>query len=213
MPYWFTATRIPPQGQESQPSDVLTEEQFAALPVIEYVPVPPDENDANSLEDVDIAVDGAGSEVEEEEENDATPDMECALPQSDLNDDNNERQTTCTMCSVCIDDFEEGERLILLPVCKRKRNVTRCPSASTLTTNVCSLSCSLYVDAFHGDCIKPWLLERQGCCPLCKTAVLQSDEAGQETESEQASSVRNPNEVVDQSSTVPSPEGDEPSSV
>ena len=29
--------------------------------------------------------------------------------------------------------------------------------------------------AFHKSCIRPWLMERQGCCPLCKTNVL-SDE-------------------------------------
>jgi hypothetical protein len=26
--------------------------------------------------------------------------------------------------------------------------------------------------AFHKSCIHPWLTERQGCCPLCKTNVL-----------------------------------------
>jgi hypothetical protein len=52
--------------------------------------------------------------------------------------------TTCTMCSICIDDFETGEELVLLPRCKH---------------------------AFHKECIQPWLLERQGCCPLCKVRV------------------------------------------
>lgn len=58
--------------------------------------------------------------------------------------------TTCTTCSICIDDFEPGETLILLPRCKH---------------------------AFHRDCIHPWLLERQGCCPLCKTNVLGDNQA------------------------------------
>jgi len=53
--------------------------------------------------------------------------------------------TSCTACSICIEDFEEGETLRLLPRCGH---------------------------AFHLDCILPWLQDRQGCCPLCKTGVL-----------------------------------------
>ncbi|OEU06803.1 ring finger protein 13, partial [Fragilariopsis cylindrus CCMP1102] len=50
-----------------------------------------------------------------------------------------------TTCSICIDEFEEGEKVRLLPLCGH---------------------------GFHTDCILPWLKDRQGCCPLCKTAVL-----------------------------------------
>ena len=66
-----------------------------------------------------------------------------------------ERQTTSTACAICIDEFETGERLTLLPKCKH---------------------------AFHRECIHAWLTERQGCCPLCKTDVLdrnQSNLAGE----------------------------------
>merc|ERR1711865_1048188 len=52
--------------------------------------------------------------------------------------------TTSSMCSICIDDFEEGEKLRLFPNCGH---------------------------AFHTDCILPWLTQRQGCCPYCKTPV------------------------------------------
>jgi Ring finger domain len=62
--------------------------------------------------------------------------------------------TTCTTCSICIDDFEAGETLILLPRCKH---------------------------AFHKDCIQPWLLERQGCCPLCKANVLPDEQETDES--------------------------------
>jgi hypothetical protein len=60
-------------------------------------------------------------------------------------------ESTCTTCSICIDDFEEGETLVLLPRCRH---------------------------SFHRDCLHPWLTERQGCCPLCKTNVLEKDETG-----------------------------------
>ena len=61
------------------------------------------------------------------------------------NQTQDERQTTSTACAICIDEFETGERLTLLPKCKH---------------------------AFHRECIHAWLIERQGCCPLCKTDVL-----------------------------------------
>jgi hypothetical protein len=57
--------------------------------------------------------------------------------------------TTCTMCSICIDDFEDGEKIRVLPKCRH---------------------------GFHTECIIPWLTERQSCCPLCKTSVLGSDD-------------------------------------
>jgi hypothetical protein len=53
--------------------------------------------------------------------------------------------TTCTACSICIDEFEEGEKVRLLPLCGH---------------------------GFHTECILPWLTDRHGCCPLCKTGVL-----------------------------------------
>lgn len=46
-------------------------------------------------------------------------------------------------CAICLDDFETGERLRLLP-------------------------CGHY---FHTNCVLPWLTGRQDCCPLCKTNV------------------------------------------
>lgn len=53
--------------------------------------------------------------------------------------------TTSTTCSICIDEFEEGEQIRLLPRCGH---------------------------GYHTDCILPWLTERQGCCPFCKTPAL-----------------------------------------
>jgi hypothetical protein len=62
--------------------------------------------------------------------------------------------TKSTICSICIDEFEPGEKLTVLPRCRH---------------------------AFHKDCIHPWLTERQGCCPFCKTDVVAST---QETDSD-----------------------------
>lgn len=71
--------------------------------------------------------------------------------------------TRCTECTICIDDFEPGELLVLLPRCQH---------------------------AFHKDCIRPWLLERQGRCPLCKTGVL-PDGDQHETDSDRSASSLN----------------------
>jgi hypothetical protein len=51
---------------------------------------------------------------------------------------------TCTMCSICICNFEKGEELRVLPDCGH---------------------------AFHTDCIMPWLTEKKNTCPLCLTKV------------------------------------------
>jgi len=53
----------------------------------------------------------------------------------------------CNSCSVCLDEYVEGDILLVLP-CKH---------------------------SFHKDCIIPWLTERQATCPLCKSEVLLLD--------------------------------------
>lgn len=60
--------------------------------------------------------------------------------------------TISTTCSICIEEFEEGEKIRLLPRCGH---------------------------GYHTECILPWLTERQGCCPLCKANVLGSGEDGE----------------------------------
>lgn len=57
----------------------------------------------------------------------------------------NEMFASSACCPICIEEFEPGERLRVLPRCKH---------------------------LFHIDCILPWLTERQGCCPQCRTPVL-----------------------------------------
>jgi len=52
--------------------------------------------------------------------------------------------SACTSCSICINNFEPGEDVCLLPNCGH---------------------------CFHKDCIKEWLMERKHCCPLCQERV------------------------------------------
>jgi len=65
-------------------------------------------------------------------------------PAEDLTGDDNYDTICGTTCPICIEDFEPGEKLRMLP-------------------------CG---HAFHTECILPWLTRRQGCCPLCKKSVL-----------------------------------------
>jgi hypothetical protein len=75
--------------------------------------------------------------------------------------------TMSTSCSICIDDFEEGENIRLLPRCGH---------------------------AFHTECILPWLTERQGCCPCCKALVVCPVIAGDGEEAKETDENDNDNE-------------------
>ena len=187
MPYWLTAGRIFNTGAEQNPTrGVLTAEQFDQLPEIAYKTVDGatvtddgesdpnpseeqvpkteseetgdeevvDEKDetaskAEEPEEVSISKEESADEATDEEEADIVVDLEEGI-QAELT-------TTCTMCSICIDDFEEDEKLVLLPRCRH---------------------------AFHRECLQPWLMERQGCCPLCKRGVIE-DVEDEESESEE----------------------------
>jgi hypothetical protein len=144
-------------------STTLSEEQFNAFPEIIYQPV--SEGEEGSEDEGRIPATYEFSE---------TPSIELPAPlrielsdipaiggemdligvavaeeNEDVEQPTRDLSTTCTMCSICIDEFEAGERLTLLPRCQH---------------------------AFHKDCIRPWLMERQGCCPLCKSNVLNSEQ-------------------------------------
>jgi len=169
MPHWLSSGII---IRPTEPvSSVLTEEQFQSLPTVMYQPTgpKPDEEDSvadetESRRDADPAATGTSSGTRLS--------LEDALEQGGADSAANTAQSTAaitegaatrplapsyTLCSICIEDFEAGEALTILPRCKH---------------------------AFHKDCIHPWLTERQGCCPLCKTNVLQQQDAAPPEEPE-----------------------------
>ena len=180
MPVWLWDTR---NAAAAPVSDTLTEEQFQQLPAITYKKAAGKKyhEDASSLGedaegeqfkgDVDLenqatqdTIDTSMSEgsattgIDLDDEVEATHPIDVEAGNGDSAPTSSPEKissdpahtTTCTMCSICIDDFENGETLILLPICKH---------------------------AFHRECIHPWLLERQGCCPMCKVNVMQRDPA------------------------------------
>jgi hypothetical protein len=89
----------------------------------------------------DRIVDSAGSETADTNEQNATSPSHSSSKVSFT-------KTISTTCSICIDEFEDGEKIRLLPRCGH---------------------------GYHTECIMPWLTERQGCCPFCKTSVLEPE--------------------------------------
>jgi Ring finger domain len=166
--YWFAPPGI--QNARSPISDRLTEEQVMALPEVVYKSSAETKSDAYEdttggaalsprQDDVLILV-SSGSAEEEIVSTQPQPPMERAPSVSESVSGSDEEhilegsfETNFTTCSICIEEFETGERLRLLPRCKH---------------------------VFHTECILPWLTERQGCCPLCKTSVVGQDEGGNE---------------------------------
>jgi hypothetical protein len=158
-----TAFFLGPTQHAVPPLRVISEEQFNTLPEIRYQRASDEQGEPPLVCDASAAAvtyvfGSTGSEANGIEGAQKKVDVEQPLP-SPVEDAlagqtaraySEERPgadltTTCTTCSICIDEYEVGERLTLLPRCQH---------------------------AFHRDCIMPWLLERQGRCPLCKKHVM-----------------------------------------
>jgi hypothetical protein len=143
----------------------LTKEQVLALPEIEYTGRPEGsevgddhQNDKQAQVDVE-SVDS--TKVDSEQEGMHTRETERNQTGSNSIDGPSFITNINTVCSICIEEFQHGEMVRLLPRCGH---------------------------AFHTDCILPWLTERQEYCPFCKTAVLslqETEERGEVTEGQQ----------------------------
>lgn len=164
MAHWLGSGRAPDRGETV--TNRLTIEQFDKLPEIEYAPCPSEANN-DSAGEVPVAtvesVDSTSKVVNPVP--DKEPDIEIAEPDIEIP---TEMNSSCAACSICIDDFEAGEKLTKLPRCSH---------------------------LFHRECLKPWLMERQGCCPLCKTAVIEESvtPASSEDENQESPAAQEPN--------------------
>mmetsp|Transcript_15507 Transcript_15507/g.24098 ORF Transcript_15507/g.24098 Transcript_15507/m.24098 type:complete len:291 (+) Transcript_15507:220-1092(+) len=118
----------------------LSLEEVMTIPEIRFV------RSAKTLTDCGGDADDNATMITEEEETKCTTldgvsqsDNVCLPVTAD-----SDSQVYCTMCSVCLDEFEENEVVRQLVPCRH---------------------------LFHGECITPWLTQRSGNCPLCKVAV------------------------------------------
>uniref|UniRef100_A0A7R9Z8X1 RING-type domain-containing protein n=1 Tax=Pseudictyota dubia TaxID=2749911 RepID=A0A7R9Z8X1_9STRA len=116
----------------------MTKEEVLALPEIEFV-----------MGSNFVATGDKAGEVEGKMEDEDQATAELSSPDSSAADATNANVTTCTLCSICIDDFAPGEKLRQLPQCRHM---------------------------FHTECILPWLTERSARCPLCKRSVVTGEE-------------------------------------
>lgn len=168
-------TRPSGDRERSPMSGRLTQEQVMALPEMEYVHSKDLDDDyspkrdtdiegkanrtsmvdAEPLGEVRILVSRGSTDLEEDKtktKDSETTSLDTPVTSTDTDEEQpaaaspvSRNFSSCTMCSICIDDFEVGERIRVLPRCGH---------------------------AFHTECIMTWLTERQGCCPLCKINVL-----------------------------------------
>lgn len=108
-------------------------------------------------------------------------------------DPNTETQFEAATCSICLDDFESGQNVRVLP-CEHR---------------------------FHRKCVDPWLLRVSDACPLCKASVNTDttqetavDDAGQSNRRRGSRSRRRDNRaVVIQVQAVSADEGSAPPSI
>jgi len=78
-------------------------------------------------------------------------------------------------CPICLDDFEEGEKLRILP-------------------------CG---HAYHCQCIDPWLLKTRRLCPICKRKVLPGRDDSSDSENDESNRRAGPSRLASSSERTP----------
>ncbi|KAI3630116.1 hypothetical protein MIR68_011551 [Amoeboaphelidium protococcarum] len=161
------------QTQVDRQRHLLTQSEFNSLPTFFYKPLPGDCDDDNVDSYVNIKQDVGDTEMSPFQQQ--KQQLQYKRPQSDGEIDLGDYKSAAssktalerssslrtihhkpddirqsvirlaTNCSICIDDFEEGNEL----------KVLQCGHV------------------FHSDCLQPWLCEKSGVCPLCKLNIAQ----------------------------------------
>ena len=123
----------------------LTVEQVMSLPEIPYHETPDDRDDCD-----DCLLSHNQKDTMNPHHEKSHLDLEANRDHRDNHHNHGSNSTvyTSNTCSICLDDYEEGEPMRVLP-CKHP---------------------------FHLDCVLPWLTERCGSCPMCKAPVFPPEE-------------------------------------
>ena len=157
----------------------MTQDEVMGLPEIEYTASTDEDTDEGNGEDDGDDLEGGDATTSKQDDLDdinisssdshsQEPEATASGNESAISSENSPAtKTTCTSCSICIDDFEPGEKIRLLPRCGH---------------------------AFHTDCILPWLTERSGSCPLCKRNVMGDGSDGLE---ESSADEHDSNSIID----------------
>ena len=131
----------PTENGETPPNNrLLTREQVLTLPEIEYKSV-----DYTTPADQQQPLRPSAEPASLASKPPASSDKEAQNSLSALSalEETHEGLSSNTTCSICLEDYVEGEKLRVLP-CNH---------------------------VFHTECIVPWLTDRNSNCPLCKSEV------------------------------------------
>jgi RING-like zinc finger len=89
-----------------------------------------------------------------------------------------------SLCSICLDDYEAGDKLRVLHCNHAFHGKVRSSGWSSVANGMrlpfMCLTCSLCTSFFQ--CIGKWLVERSATCPLCKTELWDGDQEEEDDE-------------------------------
>lgn len=90
----------------------------------------------------------------------------------------------CETCSICLEDFKEGETIRVLPcdhgeealvfiVLLLMQTQLHTPSCTITPSHphTCTYTHTTHPLVFHPLCVDEWLQKWNRCCPLCKSAI------------------------------------------